>query len=640
MPNYPALQEQDVTEPLDFSNLKYDFSTELSQSFNNAYSHYQFNQIAKNLTNIKPDPSTPVSYPVSDEDIKNFTLERPGLKIPVGTPKFIGAMMANMYDNDKTFSLVSQHPANIFGRIAAFGGAMGGGAADPKTWIYGGAAGKVGSAVVTSIAEKALAGFGADAIYGSTASRIGTLLAQSAGEGGGFGVGAQTATELDEQAKNTALNQPHEYIRSLQNVGYSGLFGAMFGLSARTIGLGLVGREATRMPDGSIVEHLPNGKSPVEGGEVVRQGGLLNRPEFKGMAQTAKDYIGKIYKPWSMDSDITMKEEATGQMMNGQMPDVGVVMKQGMTDEGANFRQAVRREPSIDVEAFDRQLAEAQENITSEMFAEHFAEKFNEPVKAGEKIIPVDREGAVTAAPILYRGYGENVEHGVVNDPVLGKGYWMTPSKSYAELYGKNLETLQREFNLYDLDKGNDAEINELYKNIKKSADVAERKVLKEELRQNAKDKGYEGFKVEKVQTPEVMFFDKPKTDKQLAKEAKDRRMADLYSQYALAQSLRDHINDTHEPLTTEDVQAYSEHLKTPGIPDNGYRTESPNAEFTTDDYLAEFDENQMRQLQDKIGDSEMMREIEMTQDKLSKQDTFKKMAQDLTDCLLKGGIV
>lgn len=651
MPNYPALKEQDPSEPLDLGNLQFPIKTEISSAFSNAYEHYQFNTIANNLSKLKPEPSMPASYPVNNDDIKNLKLDRPGLDIPIGVPKYIGSMMAAMYDNDKNYSLVKQHPASIFGRIGAIGASIAGSSLDIKSLFAGGAVGKAGEMAAASIAEKAIGSFGARELYGSGAARVGSLMAQTAGQGAGFGIGSQTETELAEQEKNTNLDQPHDYIQSLQNIGEAGFFGAALGLGGKTIGLGLLGRKVTRLPDGSIMEHgaetgIPesglkaDGTPFVEGGEVTRQGGLLNRPEFTQIPQITKEYIGKVYKPWSKDSDITMKEEGTGQMLNGQMPDVSVVMKQGMSDEGANFRDAMRN-GDVDVEALDKSLADAQENITSELFTEHFAEKFNSvPTEALKP-----REGEVN----YYKGVSKTSSEGLspdrVNDEVFGRGHWMTKDRGVAEQTGKNVETVTGKFNLLDINKIDDKEISDAFSNLKKTANQVKQKSELRDARQNfinmAKEKGYEGIERQSTEGQhEVMFFDKPKSQEALQREARQAKINNLNQQYMLAQSMREHINGTHEPLTQEEVQAYGDHLQSPGIPDNSYKTESPKQDFTVDDYLAEFPEQQIDQLADVFGkNNEMVREIEATREKLRKQNVFAEMTQNLTDCLLKGSV-
>lgn len=645
MPVYPSLVEQDVNEPLDFSNLKYPFGQEVSMGFRNAYQHYQTNEIVNNLSRIKPDPSVPDSFPITQVDVNNLTENRPGLKIPLGIPKFVGSVMTSMYDNDKAWSLVAQHPASIFGHVGAIGASMAGGAADPKTWIGGAVVGKLGKIAATSLAEQAINTFGARELYGSAAAHIGTLLAQGVGEGAGFSAGAQAETELSEQQKRVVTDEPHDYIRSLQNIGASALLGGVMGLPISALHLSLAGRPVFEMPNGDVVENI--GQPKPDGAVERKEGGLLNRPEFKNISDTAKEYIGKIYKPWSQDADITMKEEATGQMLNGQFVGVDPVLKQGMIDEGANFREAAKN-GGIDTEALDSALADAQENITSELFSQHFAEQFEKP------------QAIEQPEPVLYRGRSDNTfgfktleEAGtseaalLKEDHELGKGYWYTESKEHAATYGNIIEEARGNFNVFDVDNNDNPELTRMYKDIHNQAldltKLADTKQKIEDFRRAVKDAGYQGIRRFGVVGKdagryETMFFEKPKTPEQLQQEAVQRKNADLMRQYTLAQSLRDHINDTHEPLTQEDVAAYGKHLKTTGIPDNGYKTEAPN--FSIDDYLNNFSDEQIRDLEEKFqADKDLIRELEATRDKLANQKIFAEMTKNMTDCILQGAV-
>lgn len=116
-----------------------------------------------------------------------------------------------------------------------------------------------------------------------------------------------------------------------------------------------------------------------------------------------------------------------------------------------------------------------------------------------------------------YRGYKTTPEHAIVDDAWLGKGYWMAESKSYAELYGKNLEEIKGKYNLYDLNHGTDEELNKLFNQVKHivktTGNIATRKEAKESLRNVAHKKGYVGFRLKKPsQVTEIMFFEKPKS--------------------------------------------------------------------------------------------------------------------------------
>ncbi len=300
MPNYPSLKEQDVGEPLDLTNLHFSIGQQFKESVSNAYNKQQFNSVVNNLSKMKPNPNEPATQPITDEDIKSITTERPGLNVPSGIPKFIGAMMASQYDDDKYLGLMSQaHPKDM-GKVAAFGawaanvsGSIIGGMANPKAMVTAMVGGGAGKTLFSSMASKAITKMGVREIYGSAAARVGTLRAESAGEGGGFGVGYQAAEEFQDQQKKGNLNEPHDYVQSLQNVGMAGLYGVGLGLGAGAVGIGLMGRRGVRMPDGTFAE-----REPLPGETKAREGGLLNRPEFTNMTDAVKEHITKIFKPW------------------------------------------------------------------------------------------------------------------------------------------------------------------------------------------------------------------------------------------------------------------------------------------------------------------------------------------------------
>lgn len=651
MPNYPALKEQDPTEPLDFSNLQFSLAERFKESAGYTYGHYQTNEIVNNLSHIKPDPSVPASSPITQEEIDQLKTERPNLNIPVGVPKFIGSMLASQYDDDKHFGLVSQTDPSIMGKIAGFGGSIVGGAADIKAMVAGFGIGGVGKTVLTTAAEKALVNMGAREIYGSAAARIGTLLAGSAGEAGGFGIGYQAEVELSEQQKRGNLNEPHEYIQSLQNVGMSGLYGVALGVGLGAIGVGLRGRPVMRFADGSFIDQTPNGKSGVyhgaeEGAKpwvADREGGLLNRPEFQGMKESVKDYLSKIYKPWSKDSDITMKEEATGQMLNGQgVVHVDPVLKQGMVDEGANFREATS-EFGIDTEELDRNLEDAQTNIMSELVAEHFAEKFN---KAGEEKSPFPMTSNVETyhnGPqfVTHIDHGDNVK--VLKDKDQGRAIVVDSNIKENGVDGgaEMIKAAIHESQLRDLNFTSDSTITP---NMMKVYRKLEKEGYKFKFNPDVTEKVGDGgnFKGKKViesndGTPVVSFESAPEavTPEKISKR---NRVNNLIDQYQIAQSMRDHINDTHERLTQDDMQQYGDYLKSSGMPDNGYTTHAP--ELTVDDYLKEFSDDQIKDLESQLGEkSDIVSELRDTMEKLKNQNVFVDMAKNMTDCILKGGL-
>lgn len=378
MPNYAPLPEQDVTEPLDMSRVPATIGEMFDASRKSAYSHYTKNMAINNLSNIKPVPEVPSSYPITQEEVNAMTADNPELKIPVGVPKFVAGMMKESYDNDKNLALVAQFNPGRMAKIAGFGGSIFGQSADMKMWLYGGGFGSAGKMLGSSLAEKAIASFGSRELFGSAAARTGTFIAEKYAEGAGFVEGAGISDMTDTERANTVIGKPHEYIKDLQEITVgAALEGGPFNVALGLGGRALIGKKMVIGADGSLINREPVGNEPYQ-----RQGGLLNRPEFKDMGSAVKDYIVKIFKPLTKDAEITMKEEATGQMFNGAA-DVNLdpIVKQGMADAGVEFQQGINQwnqsrekfpeRPVIDPEEFDRQLQEAQDNITSEMFLRH-----------------------------------------------------------------------------------------------------------------------------------------------------------------------------------------------------------------------------------------------------------------------------
>lgn len=633
MPNYPAMEEQDLTQPLDLSNLKFSLSEHFGAQFSSTYGHYQENEIINNLSKVKPNPAIPSSYPLTKKEVEDIEVERPGLKIPVGLPKFVGGVMSSVYDDDKRNGLISQASPGIIGNVAAMGGAIAGATLNIRSLIAGSATASAARMAGATIAQKAMSAMGASEIFGSQAARIGTLIIEKGIEAGGFMFGSSATEEIATQQRHSIMDEPHNYLASLQNVGKSTLYGIPFGMTLGLIGFGLMGRRVVRLPDGSFID-----REPLAGETSGREGGLLNRPEFKNLHQTAKDYIAKVYKPWSKDADITMREEATGQMMNGQTVDIEPVLKQGMADEGQNFRQAIaeynksatestERLPVIDPEELDRQLAEAQENITSEMFTKHFDDDFVEPIK---RISIIDQ---------LNAARNESKPKVISN------------SEKFERLF-EDTDTPNEFININEIpDNGERISVGGMFKNklpTRKIAtninnlisDIAKSYPPKEIV--EAIDKGIykdDGLKnsIEEIKNLEN------KLNELIEKSAPDirnkQRLDGLNNQHMLAQSLRDHLNDTHEPVTQADLQAYGERLQSPGMPDNGFTTETEKG-LTIDDHLNEFSEEQIRSLAELFkGDKETIEELESTRNRISKQKVFEDMTKNLTDCILKGGL-
>ena len=134
-------------------------------------------------------------------------------------------------------------------------------------------------------------------------------------------------------------------------------------------------------------------------------------------------------------------------------------------------------------------------------------------------------------------------------DPHVGQGYWYAESEAHAEWYGKHIEKIEGEYNIYDLEKGKDSEINKAYKELLENYEkvkklpnthplVEEQYKRVEDFRNLIKSKGYEGMErlegfndksgarthISGNRTPkkEIMFFEKP-TSREIKFKGKSR---------------------------------------------------------------------------------------------------------------------
>lgn len=657
MPVYTPIPEQDRNEPLDFSNLKYPLSQEISDSFSNAFGHQTLvdrtnalsvfgtspQQLSTTAQVMWPFKSKEEAAPISDDQLSGLIKERPGINIPKGTPKFLADMMIGQYDNDKLYSLVADHPASLFGRIAAFGASMAGSSVTQSGIVglaAGGEAGVFGKAIFKSFVGNSVKRVGAAELYGSASARIGTLLGEAAIEGGAAGAGFQIPIEVSEQQFLANTGQDHTYLQSLQNVGEAALFGAPFGALAKGIGVGLFGREIHEVPS-------------MEGGVSTsrREGGLLNRPEFQRMPQKARDLIGKVYKPWSKDADITMREEATGQMLNGQEVNLDPVMKQGMADQGGSFRDVIKNSPDIDPVVLDEVLNDSQSNITAEIidiansgfkenlfisqkelfkkysqnqFEESFLGNLQETIPSGlKKIINIDKKINELEKKLDSQGKNKQVSRRI-EELEKSKPKILTPREEIHQLGNIliNRSHIPREFEQSNAYK----RLVEL-SNFWKPAKTLLEKIHKEKSNFNA---DLENIVQRNLDISEIIDNENVK------------KLNQLNNELLITQSIRDHLNNAHETLTQPEVQNYSKSLSETGIKQTGKTTELParQQKFTVDDYLNEYNDDQLKSFQDSVGkDHEVFKEINLINDKIKKQEVSVKLTKQLTDCILKSAI-
>jgi hypothetical protein len=105
-----------------------------------------------------------------------------------------------------------------------------------------------------------------------------------------------------------------------------------------------------------------------------------------------------------------------------------------------------------------------------------------------------------------YRGYPFDIDlHGQVNDPIFGKGYWMSPDKEYASGYGgikKQIDIIKGRFKIYDWSN--------------ESTEEHLKHPTKEKLRDFLIKNGYDGVSRNNGKAEEIMLFFKPKNVKPL----------------------------------------------------------------------------------------------------------------------------
>ena len=504
MPDYSPVDEIDQTKPLDMSNIKYSageiFKAGLLSSYTNAMTNWE----VKSLSKIKPNPAEPNTQPADQEFVNNLKKDRPGFNPPVGIPKFLALQLMDQYENNQYFEKVKSHPASIMGTVGAISGSFIGETADVKNLIYGTVGAGAAEKALAPIAESFITRLASKNLIGNGVAKIGTAISNSAISGSGFGFTAQVSAEEDKFEREELFNEPHNYIDALQNLGNATLYGAIAGIGFHAAGrVGAFGRDAligknveitpesivNVEPDENATTHgryetpdeaqlaadLHQESTPVpheydinqsqagdyvltkrgKGGDFVkpatyeRQGGLLQRLD---LPNRTKEVLAKIYKPWTKAADDVTKTEAVGQMANGNLVDIEPVIKQGMYEEGVAFQDELFK-AGIDREELDRQLAEAQENITSEMFIRHQWDSYVKKVTDKDfKAYKDNVTGNFNRLKVndnfvdhpFYHGTGElsdisqfDITRAGLNS-LYGEGLYITDSKLVASDYSKS----------------------------------------------------------------------------------------------------------------------------------------------------------------------------------------------------------
>ncbi len=654
MPLFPDMQDEDPTQPPDFSNMKYSSGDEFSAAFHAGISALEERALA--TTPWRTPEGLPetfrqkASYPLPEQpglriatssELDERRKNRKGLEIPDGVTLDLADAMVQRYDDDKYAERVYEHPAGLVAKISAFGGSGASGLLDVPSSAVGGAVGKLALAGFKPLAKQLLEKLAAKEIFGSKAAQVATAIADTVAThtvGAVAGVtGYQAGVEAETQQERKVLGLPTTYINSLQNIGKAPVYGIILGPIGAALHIGLHGVEVPR----GTTEIPPEGGEPPPG-QFVREGGLLNSEAFKDVSQKTKDVIGRFYLPWSKDADITMKEEATGQMLNGQAPNLDVILKQGQVDEGKNFR-GILKEQGIDSKELSDRLEDANTNINNQLTE---IGKAREALKESDKLLAKD-EG---------RSIKENKE---MSQAGLMKRYSQAqfePSfmenvpETIPENLAKHVEVQQQ--------------ISKLKAKIKESKDVEPnkqtvRRIAQLEKRQPKILTPKEELKAikKKLLTPEGLpeGFEESNAYKRLtdlskvwtaAKNLLDRvhlerdhgnKINDLVSQSLLVDSIKKHVDDTHEPVTQDDMKDYSDHLKSIGIPKSEYVL--PEAkDVSIDEKLNDFDSKEIKELLERPELKELKEEYEQGEKRINNQPKFADMVRQMVTCIYKGG--
>lgn len=693
MPTYPALQEHQHGEKIDLTNIQYPVIEWAGRGASNEFEKMVYNSVINNAPmKVKPNANHPETYPVTQEDIEAWKVDRPDLpNIPLGVPKFIGNAVVSKHDNDRNLALMNEADGNYIGKAAAFGSAMGTSFLDLKALVAAMVTGGVGGRAATTIGKWGMTKLGASEFFGSKAANIGTQLVQSGITVGAANLGFQGSREIEEATSREILLQPTQYLKSLQNMGVAGASGFLLGLLGTASMIGIAGRKVMRFNDGSFLEMPPEGKSGVyyeparadftvspEGETVAqtgvtpegkpwtasRQGGLLNRNEFREYTPVQKAHIADSFKPWSAEADVTMTEEATGQMMNGQIPDVSIIMKQGIVDAGESFRQSLR-DGKIDLEMFDSALSESHESVKLELAeAIKQSENVRESTKKLQAVenLPITDLSDLSQAGILKRAQLAQFEKSIMEQSPelvpanvrkfieIEKDIQRLTEKAYAEQKTKPSEVkIKPELGAQDVTK-EPAPLNK--KVMKRIAALEKRKPnilsaktelksIKKEILKDVGAANYGGSEAYQrlSEIAEVWNAAKQLKENLDLQHDFELHIAELASHDFLISAMRDHINDAHEGATPADVKEYAETLQSTGIPEikDAAAEFEPRPETDIDAYIKEYPPEQIKAITEKLGDDTYNKQLEMAAKKYKNIPKMREMIRNMTDCLMKG---
>ena len=598
-----------------------------------------------------------VPMPISQEQKDQGELNRPGLNIPLNVSRRTMDRLVNDYDERQYYNFVQNSPSGAFSKAAGFGGTVAGGLLD---FFAGAAAGKVLGAstkVVNTfrpLAIDIMENFGAKEIMGTQAAATANKIITS-GIHGGIGVGTFSATEeLAKELDRGEIGQPHEWIQSLQTVG-----------DAAWDGLWLVGG--------------------------LRLGGLMAGKGFEHVKPQVKQFIGRYYHPWSKEADDIAKEDAMGQAMNGQRPNVDPILHQGALDEAVRF-QRLAEENGVDARQLSEDMEQSKTVLINEIndLSENnpYPDAVTEMAENGVSLIQDDPEAIhdeglfmdyMQAKLKVGRETAERLYEAVMEmlpRRVNGKGDRLSQGQIYNRIRkgesfeGEMPENLRKRLEL-------EARISELEEQIKDKKTTKKERIRKQKRVDFLKTKikplesvteelaaieaelmpegnVRKGFRNRKayLRLEELaatsnqarnmlmrMNLSSEAVRRQMASRMFNTAMRNLLDQYDLADSVQKHIDGAHKPLSQEQVRDYGEHLK--GNHPEDWRTDYDFPEDDTrgetkalDDEINEFNLEQMDEFVEKSDHKGIQEEWEAIKKKVKNNPAYSKMARALANCI------
>lgn len=569
---------------------------------------------------LKDDPT------LTPEQITAMQEERPGLFIPQNTKAKIGEVLQKRYDDNMLYNFVSNHPQpGILGTLSAYGGAIGASLLDPATLVGGGVGAKVATKFITPTATNYMSKLAVKGVMGSQAARVATKVAQNSITGAGFGAGSQTLIEAGEQNILRQEGKPSEYIQSAQRIGHAIGLGALIGA----------------------------GFTPVE---------MAASSAFDRLNPKAKEVIGRYYTPWSKNADITAREDSVGQVYNGVPPDATNTLRQGAIDAGSELRERLK-ENGVDIAELDehlinsndhldgqiRDLVETRRNIAEadKALEARFEKAINENQELSQAGIVKTLEQSQFDTKILEKSgmtIPENLQKfiDVQNDikrlkEKLAQEQKRRPSEVVIkpELGAQDVTREQSEPNKKVLRR-----IEQLEKRQPKILTPKEELsfIKKRLLGKNGLPNGFEqSTDFRRLQDlAKVWRAGNDLLDRVYLEDAQNKQINALANQKIFVASLRSQINDTHVPLTRDDMINYGEHLKSIGVDPIDF--ELPGEEPTSiSEQLKEYDEPRVKDLLERTKIDEIKNEYEATRKKIDNQPSFSKMVKDMVNCILRG---